>query len=108
MAIDIGEAFKIGDKGITDPSRPEFQSIGAFLTAILPNIYIISGVILFILFIGAGFAIMTSSNDPEKQNKGMQALAASLIGFIIIFVSYWIIQIIEILTGVPILKGSGI
>ncbi len=106
MAIDIGKAFKLGDTGIAD--KAGYGNIGEFITAVLPNIYIISGVILFILFIGAGFVIMTSSGDPEKQSKGMQALAASLIGFIIIFASYWIIQIVEILTGVPILKGSGI
>ena len=43
-------------------------------------------------------------DNPEKAKKGKQAITAALIGFMIIFCSYWIIKIIEIITGVSILN----
>lgn len=105
MAVDIGEAFKVGEKGIGEPGSG-YGSIGEFISAILPNIYVIAGLILFVLFIGGGFVIITSADNPEKKGKGGQAMTAAVIGFIIIFASYWIIQIIEYITGVAIFESG--
>jgi heme/copper-type cytochrome/quinol oxidase subunit 4 len=101
MAVDIGQEFKIGgDQGIASAIP---QTIGGFISAVLPNVFIIAGVILLLLLLFGGF--MTSDN-PEAQDKGKQAITSALIGFVIIFASYWIIQIIQVLTGVNILKST--
>lgn len=105
MAINIGEAFKIGDKGISEPGSG-YGSVGEFISAVLPNIYIAAGLILFILLIDVGFVIMTSTDNPEQQAKGGKAATAILIGFLIIFGSYWLIQIIEYITGVKIFNSG--
>ena len=99
--VEIGKAFKIGDEGIADKSG--YSSLGEFVSQLLPNVYIIAGIILFFLFIFGGFSIITSAGNPEKQQQGQQALTAAIIGFVIVFTSYWIIQIIELLTGVKLL-----
>lgn len=101
--VDIGDAFKIGNEGIGQPGSG-YGSIGEFISTILPNVYVIAGLFLFILFIAGGFVIMSSGDNPEKKAKGSKALTAAVIGFTIIFTSYWIIQIIEYITGVAILQ----
>lgn len=95
--VDIGKAFKLGGKSIN--TKEGYGSIGEFISAILPNIYVIAGLILFFLFIGGGFVIMSSAGNADQQGKGAKAVTAAVIGFIIIFASYWLIQIIEFLTG---------
>lgn len=100
--VDIGDAFRLGNEGIG--GKTGYSNIGEFISAILPNVYVIAGLFLFILFIAGGFVIMTSGDNPEKKAKGNKALTAAVIGFIIIFTSYWIIQIIEYITGVAILQ----
>lgn len=105
-AIDIGEHFWLKeDKGISSGGEG-YQSFWSFVSNLLPNIYIISGVILFILLFAGGFVIITSAGNPEKQQQGSKAVTAAVAGFIIIFVSYWVIQIIEHLTGVKILEPN--
>jgi len=104
QGIDIGEAFKIGGESIKD--KPGYGSIGAFVSRILPNVFILAAIILFFLIIFGGFSIITSAGDPEKAKEGKQALTAALIGFLVIFASYWIIQIIEVLTGVNLLNPN--
>jgi uncharacterized membrane protein len=99
--IEIGKAFQIGGEGIGDKSG--YESIGAFVSTLLPNVYIIAGIILFFLFIFGGFSIITASGDPEKAKQGQQALTSAIIGFVLVFASYWIIQIIEVLTGLKLL-----
>lgn len=81
-----------------------YSSIGGFISSILPNIYTLAGIILFFLLIGGGLAIIISAGqeNPEGAAKGKKAVTAALVGFLIIFASYWIIQIIEVITGVKI------
>jgi hypothetical protein len=98
--INLGEAFKIGNDSVK--GKTGYGSLGEFISTVLPNIYIVAGLILFVLLIGGGFVIMTSSGNPDQQGKGAKAVTAAVIGFIIIFASYWLIQIIEVLTGIKI------
>ena len=104
--IDIGDAFKIaGDQGISDPASG-YKDIGTFLSSILPNVYIAAGLILLLLLIFGGLMTIINSGNPEAQEKGKNALTAAIIGFVLIFASYWIIQIIQVLTGINILNPS--
>jgi len=100
LALDIGEEFKLKEKGIAE--TPGYGSIGEFISAILPNVYIIASLILFLLLIAGGFVIITSGDNPEQKGKGGKAVTSAVIGFIIIFVSFWIIKLIEFITGVEI------
>ena len=104
--VDIGRDFLVGLVPIT--SKPGFENISKILSSILPNIYIVAGIILLFLIIGGGFAIMTSETDPQKKAQGGKAITAAIVGFLILFASYWLVQIIEKITGVPILNTSAI
>jgi len=105
--VDIGKALKLkGTAGIGDAGSG-YNSIGEFISNLLPNVYMISGLILFFLLLAGGFAIITSSDNPEQKGKGAKTVTAAAIGFLIIFLSYWIIQIIEKITGVKIFHPEG-
>ena len=97
--LKIFEGQKIGDARYTGTG-----GVTNFISDILPNAMIFAGFILFIYMVFGGFLIISSSGDSKKTDEGKQALTNAVFGFIIIFASYWIIQIIEIITGVPILK----
>jgi len=104
--VDIGKELLLQPgKGVESVG-----TIGSFISAILPNIYIIAGVILLLLLIFGGLTVIVSAgkNDPESTAKGSKAISAALMGFLVIFASYWIIQIIEIVTGIEILGGGGL
>jgi hypothetical protein len=75
-----------------------------WISSFLPTFWVIAGFILFIYMIAGGFMIISSSGDSKKADAGKEALTNAIIGFVIIFASYWIIQIIEVVTGVGILK----
>ena len=102
QGVKIGDVFKIGEEGIG--TKGGYSSIGEFVGKILPNVFVVAGVIFFILILVAGFGIITSAGDPEKTKQSSGALSAAIAGFIIIFGSYWIIQLIQYLTGVNILN----
>lgn len=84
---------------------PEYQTLGGIVSVILRNVYILAGILLFflLLFGGLGVIMGAGQGDPKKTGQGQQAVTSALIGFLVIFASYWIIQIIQTVTGLNIL-----
>ncbi|QLG69923.1 MAG: hypothetical protein CH104c_0692 [Candidatus Woesebacteria bacterium] len=93
LAIDIGSTFG-SPFGNT-------KGIGDLITLILNASFAVSGIIILFLFIFAGISLISGagSSDPQKIEKGKKAVTTAIIGFIIIFGAYWVIRIIEIITG---------
>lgn len=92
--VDIGEKFKFGDKGV----NLVFPDLASLINVLLPNVYVLAGLILLMLLIFGGLTfILNAGKKPEEMAKGSQALTAALLGFVIIFIAYWIINIINYL-----------
>jgi len=102
--VDIGDAYKLGSEGIGE--KPGYSSIGELISKILPNIFVVAGLLLFIFALAGGFVIITSGGSSEKNKQGTGLITAAVIGFVLIFGSYWLIQIIQHLTGINILNPS--
>lgn len=79
--------------------------VGKLVSVILSNAYIIAGVLLLILLLVGGFKMIRSagSKDAQEVASARSTLTYAIIGFLLIFVSYWIIQVIEAVTGLTIL-----
>jgi len=106
FSVSIGNEFLIGNKPITDPKR--FPDLGTLISNFLPNIYVLAGIILFLLLIGGGYGIImgSGSGDSNQVGKGQKAVTSAIVGFVLIFASYWIIQIIQVITGMNILESG--
>lgn len=108
LVVNIGEEFWLKEPfpGVSPgiASNPAYQSLGGFISKILPNIYVIAGVIFFIFLVVGGLTVIMGAGKGESETtkKGGGAIASALIGFLIIFASWWIIQLVETLTGVKI------
>jgi hypothetical protein len=48
--------------------------------------------------------MMTGAADKEAQEKGKKMITSALIGFFIIFLSYWIAQILQVIFQINILS----
>jgi hypothetical protein len=105
LSFNIGEILFAEHPGLTTST-----TLGDIISNILPNIYVIAGVILFFFLIAGGLMFIISANrqDTEGTARGGQLITVSLVGFLIIFASYWIMQIIQIITGIDILGGGGL
>jgi len=103
LAFNIGEQFWLKEgEGIG--RKDAYQSLGGFISAILPNVYVLAGIIAFVLVLIAGlmFIINAGKGESEQAKKWQKTLTVSITGLLIIFLSYWIIQIIETITGIKI------
>jgi len=82
----------------------EFDNIGAVFGALLPNIFIGAGLLTFLYLILGGFKYLTSGGDEKAVTSAKAMLTNAIIGLIIIFCSWWIMHIIEIIFGISIIS----
>lgn len=79
------------------------KNLGEMISQLLPYILGFAGLALFVMLVLGGITLMTAAGDPAKSKDGYGKITASLIGFLIIFISYFVTQIIEVILGIKIL-----
>jgi Type IV secretion system pilin len=62
----------------------------------------IAGMILFVLLVWGGFSMMTGAASKKSIDSGKQIITAAIVGFLLLFISYWIAQILEAVFGIDI------
>lgn len=79
--------------GPLDPAR--FPNLASVVTNALTYLFPITGFILLGYLLWGGFDYLTSLGDPKKAELGKQKITNALIGVVIIFVSFWLVQVID-------------
>jgi hypothetical protein len=90
-----------GKKNINDQY---FTSPAGIISRVLLFAFPIAGLILFVMLVWAGFQILAGASQGSKSiEAGKQRATTAIVGFILLFVAYWIMQIIEIVFSIQIL-----
>lgn len=110
MTTLLAQGVKLGTGLYLNPSGTgvgeKYGNVSDLLQLLLPNAFIFAGIILFILLIFGGLTIITSAGNAKEMEKGTQAIGGALLGFLLIFAAYWIIQIVQVVTGVQIFQSG--
>ena len=73
----------------------------AFLVnLIVRNVFIAGGIILFSMVMLAGYKFLMKDKGGLEDAK--QIMMYSIIGFVIMFSAYWVVQIVKVVTGADI------
>ena len=107
--IDIGNTFLGPSYGGSHGSIDNLQNplgISKFISAIITGAISIAGIILLFILIGGGIAMIRGAgkSDPKSMEQGKQAATSALIGFIVVFSAYWIVKLIETITGLSLIS----
>lgn len=88
---------------ITPGTQADFKTLGEVFTRLIQYMLPLGGLILFAMIIISGFQMLTSAGNPKSIDSAKQRLTWSIVGFLIIFVAFWIMRILEFLLGIQIL-----
>lgn len=92
-----------GGVNIKDCFAPaqKFGTLGNLVSTLSQNFLVIAGVIFFIIVLIAGLEIIrgAGSQDGKQMEKGKSLFTQAIVGFLIIFGAYWIVQIINFFTN---------
>lgn len=79
------------------------RSPGGIVSRALQFIFPLAGLILFLMLVWGGFEMLIGAPTKKSMESGRNRVTAAIVGFLLLFSSYWIWQIIEIVFGVKIL-----
>jgi len=78
-------------------------SLAGVISKGLEYAYVFAGVALLVMLVMGGVGLMTAAGNPDKAKESYGKITGALIGFLIVFTSYFLVQIIEVVLGVEIL-----
>lgn len=99
MAFDIGTQLFLKEGGNPISGNANYQTLYPVFWVIIKNIYILTGIVLFIMIVVGGVGMIANAGNAEKQKQSSQTITSAVIGYLIMFAAYWIVKIIEIITG---------
>lgn len=82
---------------LNKPGMPQFNTLADLVNNAIPYIYAIAGILLILYLIWGGYDYLLSMGDPKKTEAGRNKITTAIIGILIIFVSYWVIQLADYL-----------
>ena len=83
----------------------DLSNPGGIINRALDFAFPLAGLILFLMIVFGGFQMLTSSAGKKDIESGKKRVTAAIVGFIILFAAYWIVQIIEQVLGVNIFNS---
>lgn len=87
-------------KSSTDGSQPAtFQDLESVFSNILGIIVAVGGTAVFVMFLIGGFKFMFSGGDPQKSAAARATITWSIIGFLALLGSWFILRFIQEFTG---------
>ena len=90
-----------GSQEISGPEGFQFETIGQLISNdVIKYVFAAAGIGLLLMLIRAGFSFLTSAGDTKKLEQGKQQLTFALVGFLVIFGAYWIVQILGKIFGI--------
>jgi len=104
--MKVAQAQTIGDTFFgTGSFLKETKDVGKLTSNLITAAIGLAGIIFIVLIIGGGIGMIAGAgnDNPEQAAKGKQAVTSALIGFIVVFAAYWIVQLIETFTGLKLL-----
>ncbi len=85
------------------PYADQFSSPAGIINRALIFIYPLAGLILFVMIVWGGFEMVIGATNSKSKEAGRQRITAALMGFGLLFASFWIIQIVEYIFNIAIL-----
>ncbi|MFZ5365846.1 MAG: hypothetical protein ACOZBZ_00955 [Patescibacteria group bacterium] len=93
---ELRQAFPSGSL----PAKGDLK-IGDIVSALLPYILVLAGLGLLAYLILGGFQLMTSRGDPKAVESAKGKITGAVIGFLIIFTSFLLVQVLQVVFGLP-------
>lgn len=97
LSVDIGQSFLNNSSA----NLSNASGVNRYVSALISGGISIAGIILLFILISGGLAIIRGAgkSDPKTVEQGKQAATSAIIGFIVVLSAYWIVKLIESITG---------
>ena len=96
--LNLADCLQLSDS--TKVSE-RYSSVGFLVNLLVDNIFVVAGIVLFLMFFFAGFQFIAKGKEGVAEAR--QIAIAAILGFIVMFSAYWIVQLVKYVTQTDIL-----
>lgn len=89
------------------PGAATLTEIPRYFENVVTAAFLFAGIIALIFIILSGIKFLTSGGDPKQLEGAKNTLTYAILGFILIFLSFAILNFISAITGVPCILKFG-
>ena len=97
--LNLSDYFTLGKS--PDTVAGTYSTPAEIVNVVVRNLFVVAGIIFFLMIIYSGFKFVYQGKKGAEDVKTIMTAAVAGLG--IMFASYWIVQILEIVTGVEII-----
>lgn len=87
-------------QGEAAPNFGAGSNIGDIISSLLTYLFPIAGIVLLLYLLYGGYKYMLSGGDQKAIEEGKNIITNAVVGFIIIFVAFWIMQALGLILGI--------
>lgn len=79
----------------------EFRTVADLVSLLLNTVFVLAGIIILFYFLIGGFAMISSAGkgDQKAAEQAKATITSAVIGFVIVFTSYWIVKLLLYVLG---------
>lgn len=89
--LDLFDPLKVGGSEHAET----LSTPGGIISRLLGFAFPLAGMILFVMIVMGGFQVLTGAGNQKATEAGRQRVTMAVVGFLLLFASYWIVQILE-------------
>src|SRR5579871_2045872 len=97
--IDQFNPLTLGSQNANNAQQ--FSNPGLIISQVLKFAFPIAGMILFVMILWGGFEMVAGATSKGKD-AGRQRITAAVIGFFLLFISFWMAKIVGLVFGIDI------
>jgi hypothetical protein len=85
--------------------KTSFTDVASLVNTLLPYLFYGSGIALLIYLVFGGIQLMLSQGEPKAMEGAKNKITGAVIGFVIIFVAYWLVLLIGRILGIGVFEN---
>ncbi len=98
--------MKIFAQDFQIPSPPagfRYKTVSEVISAIFTYAIPFAGILMLLMIVLGGYTLMISAGNPEKIAEGKSRITMGIGGFILVFLNWFILRVLEVIFGIEIL-----
>lgn len=83
-----------------DSTTGRFKGLAELVSSVIPYLFGAAVLVLLLYLLWGGFTLMMSKGDAKAIEAGKAKITTALTGFVIIFIAYWLVQLLGLVFGI--------
>ena len=84
----------------TAPNLGAANDLGGVFNIVIGYLFPLAGFVLLFYLVTSGYSYMTSMGDPKRIEVAKTNMTYAIVGFIVIFIAYWIVILAAQILGI--------